>query len=64
MQGEPASRVEVERMRNDLRQVERRVARLEHEERMRSAEMPAWFWAILAASIMLSVLSLAIDAGH
>lgn len=64
MQREPASRVEVERVRSELRQVERRVARLEQEARMRSAEMPAWFWAILAASIMFSVLSLAIDAGH
>lgn len=64
MHGEPATRIEVERMRDELRQVEHRVARLEHEERMRSAEMPAWFWAILAASIMLSVLTLAIDAGH
>ncbi|HMQ26405.1 MAG TPA: hypothetical protein PKA98_10495 [Acidimicrobiales bacterium] len=64
MHGEPASRVEVERLRNELRRVERRVAQLEHEEQMRAAQMPAWFWVMLATSIVLSVLTVALDAGH
>lgn len=64
MHREPATRIEVERLRNELRHVERRVAQLEHEERMRAAQMPAWFWVMLATSIVLSVLTVALDAGR
>lgn len=59
----PATRPEVDSVRREVARLERRVAQLEHEERLRSYELPSWFWVMIASSILLSVFTVVIAAG-
>lgn len=60
-----STRRDVDSLRHEVARLERRVAQLEHQERLRSSELPSWYWVMIASSILLSVLTVVVaaDAG-